>query len=322
MKIKSFILSIFILSLNLVSAQFTHQYKGKASLSFINKTITKVVLTEDEEFNKVLRQAIKDYWKQTKVEFITEKQLSSQKPNDKYTYIYFNDFNVKDQKKTLKALALTKFASLDNLTFLNNALAYVSLDSKSMEQNWKDVSFRLPHLVKQLNDIVQIVWDNNLKASDAAAMRSEIIKAYKEKAWKLKNKTLLVDVNYLAMKIVDKEEILAKYKYSIEFVAKTEIQRAIETKDASKAYLISAENLYKINSVTDCATGEILFANFVEENPGTFQVSYLFDATDAELLYTAVKKSKEPSEKLSKEDKMKAKEEKKKNKGLNTEEEN
>lgn len=315
----SFLLSLMFI-LNVAFAQFTPQYKGKGSYAAFKKTVTRFVLTDDEDFNKVFRQAAKEQWKQTKVDFITEKQLSNQRPSEKFTYVYIHDFNVKDQKRTVKALALTKFASRDHLTFLNNTLGYISIDSKSLEQNFGDLKFRITHMVKQLNDIVDIVWEKNLKATDAPSMRNEMAKAYKEKSWKLRNKTLLIDINYLTMKIVDKEEILARYKYPVEFVPKTEIQRAIETKDASKAYLVSAANLYKINSVADCATGEILFANFVEEDATTFEISLLFDMKDAELLNTAVKKSKEPSEKLSKEEKKKAKEEKKKSKNVVEEE--
>jgi len=282
----------FLIYSNSVFGQFSHQLLGSGSFASLNKSITKLVLTNNEDFNKAFISAVEENWEHTNYQVITEDQLKNERPSQDFTYIYIHDFVEKGKKKNIRVLALSKFAARDHQTFLNNTFAYVAFDSKSSESNISNTEYRLHHMVKQLNDIVNLIQEKNLQAKTVDGIRGLLSKEYAQNAWKLQNKTLLIEENYLVSKIASKDELLKKYKFPIEFVPKEVIEKAIKEKDETKAYLITVVNLYKINSITDCATGELLFANFVQEDPITFEMSEIFDAYDIDLLFQSVKKSK------------------------------
>lgn len=261
-----FIIILLIVSTISVSAQFSPKTKGLASFARFNKTETYFVLTEREELNEAIKTATIENWSLTKINFIEEDSfLLISKDRDK-SFIYFHKMKKQGVGKKIKVLALVNGGYDQKATYISNTLAFISLDNDAYEANDLDIIFRLPNLVTQLQDIVKIVKENNIIEKTEQKVRNKMIKLYNKKSGAIKDKTLLVDKRYLSQKIVSEKEFYNIYKYEVMFASKEFITKSINEKDPRFCYLISAVNLFKINTVNDCETGEILYADFEEED--------------------------------------------------------
>lgn len=273
-------------------SQYTPQLKGKASLykSFRNTTL--VVLTGNEKIDYVLKKSVETYWKVTPFEFIDIERDAKLLNDVNYNVLCLKELEVKGGKKNVKAWVFGKSGGGILPKYLNNALAFVSLDNLYLERKEEDHLYRLTHIIAQLNQVLNLVNDNNITANTMEAVFEKMDKEYVKNATELQNKTLLIDANYPALKITSIDDFAKKYGYAYEVVPKATIEAAIRNKDESKAYLVSAVNEYKISTVTDCATGKILYASFVQEDPVSFEFSPQFNFSDMGKLGLAAKKGK------------------------------
>jgi hypothetical protein len=161
-----------------------------------------------------------------------------------------------------------------------------------LERKDENHLYRLPHIVAQLNASLNLVNDNDIEGGTMEAVFEKMDQEYVKNATDLQNKTLLIDADYTVLKITSMDDFAKKYGYAYEVVPKETIEAAIRNKDNSKAYLVSAVNEYKISTVTDCSTGKILYASFVQEDPVTFEFSPQFNYSDMGKLGFAAKKGK------------------------------
>lgn len=285
-----FVVSFFTFSVAI--CQYIPQLKGKASLykSFRNTTL--VVLTGNEKIDNVLKKSVETYWKITPFEFIDIERDAKLLNDVSYNVLCLKELEVKGGKKNVKAWVFGKSGGGILPKYLNNALAFVSLDNLYLERKDEDHLYRLPHIIFQLNEALNLVNENDITANSMDLVFQKMDKEYVKNATELQNKTLLIDADYTVLKITSMEDFAKKYGYAYEVVPKATIEAAIRNKDESKAYLVSAVNEYKISTVTDCATGKILYASFVQEDPVSFEFSPQFNFSDMGKLGLAAKKGK------------------------------
>lgn len=291
--IKRIILSIIsFLVVTTSFSQYSPQMKGKASLykSFRNTTL--VILTGNEKIDNVLKESVETYWKVTPFKFFEVESDAKLLDDVNYNILCLKEMEVRGKKKIVKAWVFGKSGGGILPKYLNNALAFVSLDNLFLERKDEDHLYRLPHIISQLNQTLNLVNINDITANIMEAVFEKMDKEYVKNATELQSKTLLIDANYTALKITSMDDFAKKYGYAFEVVPKETIEAAIRNKDESKAYLVSAVNEYKISTVTDCATGKILYASFVQENPINFEFSPQFNFDDMGKLGFAVKKGK------------------------------
>lgn len=271
---------IFIFSLNFIHAQFSPKTNGYSSFARFIKTDTYFVLTGNEKIDAVIKEEVAKNWTITPFRFLpADSFLLVSKDRDK-SFVYINKMKQMGNGKFLKTIALVNGGYDEKATYYSNTLAYISIDNEGYEANEEDVMYRYGHLLIQLQDIVEIEKEENLVGSNEEDIRAKFIKLYNKRCGALQEKTLLIDRRYLSQKIISETELMNLYKFNVSFVSKQEIEKAIQMKDASKAYLVSALNLFKINTITDCETGKIIYLDFNEEDPITKDFIKTFDRDD------------------------------------------
>lgn len=285
-------LTLFLLLTLSLNAQFTPKVTGISSFARFLKTDTYFVLSENDVLNKAFENAINNNWSITKSHLISLDSFKIYAKDRDKSFVYFKELKEKGAGNKVKALCLVNGGYDDMATYITNTLAYISIDNKGYEANEEDVIYRLGNLVYQLQDIVQIIKEEKIAEKTPEKVREKMQKYYMSRCKPLQEKTLLIDKRYLSQKIISQSEFEKTYKFDVQFVHKEVIEKAIDAKDNSSAYLVSALNLYKINTIADCATGAILYADFEEENKVTLEFERNFDREDILQLNGHVKTGK------------------------------
>lgn len=290
--IKLFFLFLGISFLTNGYGQFTPKTTGISSFARFMKSETYFVFTENVEVDSALVKAVNENWNITPSHFISpDSFLVLSKDRDK-SFVYISKLKQMGAGKQMEAVNLVNGGYDDMAKYLNNTLAYISIDNEGYEANLDEIVYRLGHIIYQLQDIVLITKEENFVEKSEAMVIKKMEKYYTKRCEPIQNKTLLVDKRYLSQKIISQSEFENLYKYDLMFVDKEAIDIAIKKKDESKVYLVSAVNLYKINTITDCATGAILYIEFEEENKMTNEFNRNFDRDDILLLNGHVKSGK------------------------------
>ena len=293
MNFKKIIFSLFAVFLAFaLSAQFTPKTAGISSFARFFKSDTYFVFTGNTAVDSALITAVAENWTITNALFIPEDSFKVLTKDRDKSFVYISDLKRQGTSKQVKALCLVNGGYDDMATYLTNTLAYISIDNEGYEANIEEIIYRLGHLVYQLQDVVNIVKEENYIENSEEAVRYKLEKYYTKRCELVQQKTLLIDRSYLSQKIFSEMEFTNLYKYSLNFVNKSVIEKAIRDKDKSKVYLVSALNLYKINTVADCATGQILYIEFEEKNPVTNEFNKTFDRDDIVLLNGHIKSGK------------------------------
>lgn len=288
-------LLLFLFALSFVVSsysQFTPKTTGISSFARFSKTETYFVFTDNSKVDSALVSAVNQNWNITPAHFISKDSfLLISKSRDK-SFVYITKLKQMGTGKQVEALSLVN-GGYDNMAkYLNNTLAYISIDNEGYEANLEEINYRLGNMIYQLQDVVVITKSENFIEKTESKIILKLEKYYNKRCKALQEKTLLIDKRYLSQKIISQKEFENLYKYDLKFVDKNEIQKAILNKDESKAYLVSALNLYKINSITDCATGAILYLEFEEEDRVSKELNKNFDRDDIILLNGRVKAGK------------------------------
>lgn len=281
MNILTKLLFIFFVSIGLqLNAQFTPKITGISSFSRFLKSDTYFVLSDNESVDKALINAVDNNWTLTKSHIINKDSFELLSRDRDKSFVYIQNLKQKGSGKFIKAICLVNGGYDEMAIYLSNTLAFVSIDNEGYEVNAAEVNYRMGHLLIQLQDVVNIVRAENIAEKTPEKVREKMQKYYMGRCKPLQQKTLLVDRRYLNQKIISQSEFEKLYKFEVEFVSKDVIEKAIKSKDSSSAYLVSALNLYKINSIADTETGKLLYVDFEEENKVTMEFERNFDSDD------------------------------------------
>lgn len=275
-----------------VEAQFTPKTKGLSSFARFNKTETYFVLSEREELKAAQIEAITEQWTITKSHIIDLDSFLLVSKDREKSFVYINKMKVEGTGKRIEVMALVNGGYDEMTTYLSNTLAYISIDNDGYESNELDIIFRMPNMIHQLEQIVLKAKENNYIEKSEDKVRNKMIRNYNDSTGILKDKILLIDRRYLNQKIISESEFLKLYKYEVVFVAKEAIAKAIKEKDSAYAYLVSALNLYKVNTVTDCETGNIVYADFEMEEKFSEDFDRNFTTDDIIKLNVTVRNGK------------------------------
>lgn len=277
---------------NTIQAQFSTKINGSGSMKKVIASQTFVVLTGNPEFDEAFEKAFKNNWNITPLTFVQEYETKDLIGNPDVSFIKFGDYKIKDSKNSFKALAIFLGGKSNYDIYLTNTYAYVALDQYGLEKTFESTTYRLPNMVKQLEQTIEVSSTSHIHGDDLDDYIEKMEEYYNSSANLLEGKTLLIDVRYTLSKIRDIDALTKMYKFSIEVVTKEEIQKAIDSKDANYAYLISAYSTKKINSITDCGTGKLIFAE-VDESTEDFDGNLKrFDADDMALVVANIKGDK------------------------------
>lgn len=264
---KSIILKLVFLLLSMQSSLGQSGEMGAEDIALVKKSKTYFVLDEEDStlYNKSMRAAAVNFWKQTPFDFIKYSQLQEyvKKPNTTFVmklifavntgsasgnWSYgFNPQNHKFEKG---------FSNTSpGLSYRYDAIVLVSGDRKKAEFSWKDwLAYSLVHDVNKvetydfkLASYLQII-QNFITYIDKSGEKNVSFKREKERfnsnKGTLITKTLLINKAELPDKINTLAQIKEAYKYDVKLVTPTEIKQAIDKQDEQ---IVILNNVYTGN---------------------------------------------------------------------------
>lgn len=261
----------------------TAQYGGCYSPEQLKEkfltTKTLVLLTGDENFDANIKLGMTEYWKLTEYEFADANRIREVAFSKEYSVIQPYQITRSDQYGTQTYYYYGIVIPADEgVGMLENVVANVMLDGFGREADLIGASFRAKHMIKFMQDFVQMKVDGKIDCSCGANM-SFMKKHFNSSNANIKNKTLLVDEYYLSM--VNKEDFVKNYPGKVEFVTTESIQEAINEKDDQYAYLLPVFTRNKHIYVVDAATGNIYYELFATSG-------LKLSGRDVKALYTTV----------------------------------
>ena len=214
---------------------------------FILKTKAMVMLTKNQAYNDAITKAFKENWKVTPYDFVPISDLK------KYLSSYAHSvvLPVNDNSTTTIAVLRGDRQKKDISNFTKETMiAYADLDGLAFEPSMNDAIYRLPHMVKSMDNYISEVNKGKIDVSDCTLIRSNTARYYNRNASGLKGKTLLIDNRYEI-----KGDLEALYPFSCKLVDKKEIEEAVRNRKAGVCYLVS-------NYIFDAQTGQVLHMSY------------------------------------------------------------
>lgn len=210
-----------------LNSQLTGHTLNDEELSKIKENKTIVLKSGNQEFDNALEKALKDCWKLTEYEFkFVNKDVKLKKGFNYLMIIQIGNIST----QAYHYFGLVK----GNDQYLNNYLyedmeAYCQLDYFGFENPMTKSFDRLPLLLFNIQNAIQISIDNKFNAKTPLSLANNFRDFYNKNACNIKNKTLLV--NQDREKQLTKEEFEKNYPYPIEFCNKEKIVKALNDRD-------------------------------------------------------------------------------------------
>jgi hypothetical protein len=245
--------------------------------TFLHST-TLLVLSGDEEFDKKMEEGFKEYWKVTPYKVVKESELPEYIKNPAYSIFVPLLIRVDMQSSTTTLMkprgnsfydhsrywlalynggkkSIGKFTSYDEI-------AYAPFDIYGTETSAEESYFRIPYMIKNINDAVVMVKEKSLVGRRGAIIKS-LVSEYNSKAPLLKNKTLLINEDLLSSKIDSKPvfdvELLKLYPYKYKVAKQSEIESLIASKDKNYCYFTTAIDYAKQFFVFDIENQSVAY---------------------------------------------------------------
>lgn len=247
------LLLIFVAATMGLHAQYAAGYKNKGLVELKNTT-TIVALTGDMFYDAAIKKAVEAEWKQTPYEFRKMSEINSLISDSKYSFLMPITFTIINMDQHQLGLIMGGKEDISKYTPLH-LTAWAIVDGMNLERNMNDCDYRLPHMIKSINDAIDIAASEKISLN----VKDKYNTYYTGKASAIKNKTLLINKNYLGP-LLKEEDIKASYAHPFQIVEETAIEQAINKKDERFCYLIQASTKNTYTFVWDASTGQVWYA--------------------------------------------------------------
>jgi hypothetical protein len=197
--------------------------------SLVESEKKRVTESEETNFNKTMKFAMKNLWKASKYIFITEEEFEEKKSDAGAYFLFISKMKIVDKETHwLDYLILAKGGKAkkaDKMPWL--AAIPVSFSNVS-EQYYL---YKLPGLVQFLQAHMDYVYNNS------PVTEKSIEEYYNKKTKEIKHGTLYLLQEELTNKVYDMDAIEKIYSGSIKFVEQKDIDEAIRKQDPNVLYL-------------------------------------------------------------------------------------
>jgi hypothetical protein len=198
--------------------------EGENETETSNKNSAKTA-NEDTEYNKAIRFAMTNFWKASKVEYISESDFEQKRLENNAYFISPMKYKTLDKEPvTLNILAVTKggpkYKKADKMPILAGVpLGYFNVN----EANYV---YKIPAFVQFLQIHMDYVFQNS------PVDQKKMLNHYNSKTRDMKDGTLYVVNEDLTAKVNDIDVIGKYYKGDVMIVEPTEIEQAIKSQDS------------------------------------------------------------------------------------------
>lgn len=228
------------------TAQFSSFGNKKADeIKSILKKSTVAVLTGNKEYDSAIMSAMQKYWKITPYEFKSFGKKDKY-PKDKNYLALVSISNQRDQY-----YHFLSFFPGDYGWNYESMLAYCPLDYYGIEEPMELSYHRLPILLFNIQNAVEVILNNKISGNTASIVNS-MKQLYLQNSGLIKNKTLLVCNE--RKKILTPDQFKKVYPYKYEYCSMSKIKEAMNSRDTQYAILWPAATLNKSVFVFDAAS--------------------------------------------------------------------
>ncbi len=185
---------------------------------------TCVVLEDDvfSSFNAYIKDAMKDYWKITPFEFISNDEFNKRRTNKEYSFIVLTNTNFERDKSNSSFnfinLLQGKKVSLSDMPEI------CAIPLSFAEEEDPDYGYKLGAILSFIQKHAQLI------SEDPGLTGRKYLKFYNQNVPEVMRKTILFTEEDLSPAINTLEKIKAIYSNKVEIVTEEEIVKAIQTK--------------------------------------------------------------------------------------------
>jgi hypothetical protein len=271
-KAKFIFVLAFLLCTSKAFAQLSAAAYNKEDMETFFTTKMFFVLTADKKFNDETIAGLKEYWKHTKFDTMSEANFEKNVENTAYSFLTIIKIEVITEKKNANGLVISRTSDYYHYFGIINGgkkkierfvytdmIAYCPLNFYMDENPMYMSGFRAQSMVYQLHTAIQLVKDNELKGNSYKIV-TQLQDIYNENAGVIKTKTLLVNKEHLID--ITEEEFKAAYPFKVEFCTKEKFQKAYTDKDKKYALFQPTVTMNKSIFVYDAETYKCLYFGF------------------------------------------------------------
>jgi hypothetical protein len=250
-------------------AQLSATAWGKDDMEQFFKTKTCFVTTANKQLNGEVMAGIKQFWKHTPIDSISEEEFSKRISDPSYSFMMIIMIEVITEKRNAQGAVVSKYSDYNHLFGIINGgkkkiekfvyqdmVAYCPLNYAMDEKPTYNCGYRGQSLVYNLHEAINIVKEKQLKGNSYKLVK-QLQDIYNVKAPRIKSKTLLVNKDHL--KDISEEEFKKEYPHKVEFCDAEKFQKAYKEKDPNYVIFQPTVTINKSICVYDAATYECLY---------------------------------------------------------------
>jgi hypothetical protein len=200
-------------------------FPSKDEIKQFSESKTCVVLETDpfSSFNAYMKEAMKEYWKVTPFEFISESEFALRRGKTDYSFVVLTETNY-EKDKTRSVYNFINLLQGKNVDKLGEMPEICAVPLSYVGEDDIEYGYKLGAILEFMQKHAMLIMEDPSKTG------RKYLKYYNENVPAVMQKTILVKQEDLAPAISSIEKIRAIYSNKIEIVPEEDIVKAIETK--------------------------------------------------------------------------------------------
>lgn len=250
-------------------AQVSASAYDKDDMQNFFKTKTLFVLSADKKLNEQAILGLRQYWKHTPWDTVSEANMGKYINNKAYSFMMVIQITVITQQKDQYGKVLRTTTdyyhyfgvinggkkAIEHFVY-TDMVAYCPINFKMDENPMSLCGYRAQSMVYNLHEAITMVKEKQIEGNSYRMVKN-MQDVYNEAAPAIKNKILLVNKDHL--KDITEAEFKDNYPFKVEFVSKEEFDKAYVSKDKRYALFQPTVTMQKSIFVFDAETYKCLY---------------------------------------------------------------
>jgi hypothetical protein len=232
---------------------------NKEEYTLFKGSTTYYVLTGDEAFDTEMASVMKELWKITPTEAISDADFKKKIKEKTASFILPIIIGAKTHGYHYLALFTGGKKRIESYTY-DDMLAYCPINFWGNEMALTTCSYRLRNMVESMILAMDLVKTNNIHGLPIKIV-NDLQKVYNKKTKSIKDRTLLFCAETISKKLTE-TEIAKFYPYKFEIVDKERIAQVIKDKSKDYYYFQPTITMNKCMFIFDPSNGEVVYFDY------------------------------------------------------------
>jgi hypothetical protein len=235
-------------------------FKSDEYLKFMSSK-TLVVKTGSPEYDQAVEDGMKEFWKVTQYEFISESEFEKRISDPAVSFIASIIISGQSANQNYHYLALFNGGKkkIEKYSY-GDMLAYCPRNYWVNEKTTVDCAYRVANMIGGLALTVGIMQKSDIKGN-GMAIADMLQKEYNSKSAQIKDRTLLFCKETVGSKLKE-TDIAAAYPFKYEFCTMDKLKQVIKSKSKDYYYFQPGITLNKSMFVIDPSTSECVYFDY------------------------------------------------------------